>query len=181
MVKAYEAFVSFCWMKYAGCVENARLGVVNLEYRPIAYAARVIWGLTGIFVICLLTTITCAYAVLVESSALPAIIGIGVIFSALWWWATGRRWKAWGYAERDKDLVLKRGVLFRRVTIVPYGRMQFVDTTQGPLERMLGVSTVVLNTAAAATDARIPMLKDEEAQRLRDHLTQLGEAYATGL
>ena len=93
----------------------------------------------------------------------------------------GRRVRAWGYAERADDLIVRRGVMFRRVSVVPYGRMQFVDVTAGPLERAFGLATVQLHTAAAATDARIPGLVAEEAARLRDQLSALGESRAAGL
>jgi len=92
-----------------------------------------------------------------------------------------RRYRSWGYAEREDDLLVRRGVMFSRLSVVPYGRMQFIDVTAGPLERMLGLATVRLHTAAAATDARIPGLEREEAERLRDRLAELGEAQAAGL
>lgn len=151
------------------------------NYRPIARAARIIWGLSGIAVISLFGVICAISAALASGIAALAVLVVVGALDSWWWWVSGRRWRSWGYAERDKDLVIKRGVWVRRMTIVPYGRMQFVDTKQGPLERLLGVSTVVLNTAAAATDARIPMVDDAEAQRLREQLTRLGETYATGL
>jgi uncharacterized protein len=88
---------------------------------------------------------------------------------------------AWGYAERDKDLLVRHGLLVRRLSIVPYARMQFVDVTAGPLERMFGLATVQLHTAAAASDARIPGLPPAEASRLRDRLTALGEDFGEGL
>jgi membrane protein YdbS with pleckstrin-like domain len=91
------------------------------------------------------------------------------------------RYRAWGYAERQDDLLVRRGVLIRRMSIVPYGRMQFVDVTAGPVDRMFRLATVQLHTAAAATDARIPGLAVEEAHRLRDRLAALGEAQAAGL
>jgi hypothetical protein len=93
----------------------------------------------------------------------------------------GRRYRSWGYAEREDDLLVRRGVLFARLSVVPYGRMQFIDVTAGPLERAFGLATVRLHTAAAATDARIPGLEREEAARLRDRLSELGEAQAAGL
>lgn len=89
--------------------------------------------------------------------------------------------RSWGYAERADDLLVRHGLLFRRLSVVPYGRMQFVDVTAGPLERLFGLATVQLHTAAAATDARIPGLTPEEAARLRDRLAALGEARAAGL
>jgi membrane protein YdbS with pleckstrin-like domain len=59
--------------------------------------------------------------------------------------------------------------------------MQFVDVVAGPLERLFGISTLHMHTAAAASDAVIPGLGREEAQRLRDALSRLGEARAAGL
>jgi membrane protein YdbS with pleckstrin-like domain len=93
----------------------------------------------------------------------------------------GRRYRSWGYAERADDLLVRRGVAFARLSVVPYGRMQFIDVTAGPLERLFALATVRLHTAAAATDARIPGLEREEAARLRDRLAELGEAQAAGL
>ncbi|MGA9761482.1 MAG: PH domain-containing protein [Gaiellaceae bacterium] len=92
-----------------------------------------------------------------------------------------RRFHAWRYIEREDDLLVQRGVMFSRLSVVPYGRMQFIDVTAGPLERSFSLATVRMHTAAAASDARIPGLEREEAARLRDRLAQLGEAQAAGL
>ncbi|MBX7266113.1 PH domain-containing protein [Micromonospora sp. Llam7] len=89
--------------------------------------------------------------------------------------------RAWGYAERDDDLLVRHGLLVRRLSIVPYSRMQFVDVSAGPLERAFDLATVQLHTAAAASDARVPGLRPTEASRLRDRLTALGEDRAEGL
>ncbi len=97
------------------------------------------------------------------------------------WWFVHNRFRAWGYLERDEDLEVRRGVMVQRLSVVPYGRMQFVEITAGPVERLFGLSTVRLHTAAAASDARIPGLDPEEAARLRDRLAALGEAKAAGL
>ena len=92
-----------------------------------------------------------------------------------------RRVRAWSFCERGEDLLVRRGLMVRRLSLVPYGRMQFVDVTSGPLERSLGLATVRLHTAAASSDARIPGLPREEAERLRDQLSRLGSAQAAGL
>lgn len=97
------------------------------------------------------------------------------------WWVIGRNARAWGYAERDDDLYVKHGALFRELVAVPYGRMQFVDITAGPLEQLYGIATVRLHTASPQTNARIPGLPADEAARLRDRLTELGESQAAGL
>jgi hypothetical protein len=96
-------------------------------------------------------------------------------------WVERRRYRAWAYREREDDLIVSRGVLVRRVSVVPYGRMQYVEITAGPFERAFRLATVQLHTAAAASDARIPGLERDEAARLRDRLAMLGEARAAGL
>jgi membrane protein YdbS with pleckstrin-like domain len=59
--------------------------------------------------------------------------------------------------------------------------MQLVEVTSGPVERRFRLASVQLHTAAAATDATIPGLDPAEAERLRDRLTELGEARSAGL
>ena len=110
-------------------------------------------------------------------------VAMGVVVAFGIWRAivTVRAVKAWGYAERDHDLLVRQGLLVRRLSIVPYARMQYVDVTAGPLERAFHLATVQLHTAAAASDARVPGLPPEEAARLRDRLTALGEDRAEGL
>jgi membrane protein YdbS with pleckstrin-like domain len=113
------------------------------------------------------------------------LFGLGLAAAAVltvWQVAvTFRAVRAYGYAERDNDLLVRHGLLLRRLSIVPYARMQFVDVTAGPLERAFGLATVQMHTAAAASDAKIPGLPPEEASRLRDRLTALGEDRAEGL
>jgi membrane protein YdbS with pleckstrin-like domain len=110
-----------------------------------------------------------------------AVVATGITSTALALDAVERRWRAWGYAEREDDLLVRRGVLVQRTSVVPYGRMQYVDVTAGPLDRRLGIARVTLHTAAAASDASIPGLAVEEANRLRDRLAALGEARAAGV
>jgi membrane protein YdbS with pleckstrin-like domain len=103
------------------------------------------------------------------------------VLAAWGWRLLERNWRSWRYTERADDLLISRGVLWREETVVPYGRMQLVEVTSGPLERRFGLATVQLHTAAAATDATIPGLDPAEAERLRDRLTELGEARSAGL
>lgn len=118
-------------------------------------------------------------------SAVPLVAVVGVVFVVAvlvaGFAAIGRNYASWGYAERAEDLLVTRGVLFRRLVVVPYGRMQLVDVTAGPIERRFGIATVRLHTAAAGTDARIRGLAPDEAARLRDRLSSLGEARSAGL
>jgi membrane protein YdbS with pleckstrin-like domain len=86
-----------------------------------------------------------------------------------------------GYAEREDDLLIRRGIFFQRTLVVPYGRMQYVDISVGPVERPLGLCTLKLHTASAATSAEIPGLPASEGARLREPLSARGEARLAGL
>jgi membrane protein YdbS with pleckstrin-like domain len=136
----------------------------------------------------------------VVASAVPALI-LGIVLASLtswawvaavvavvslaaaawgWWWAA-RNQRSWGYAEREDDLYVTSGIMWRRLVVVPYGRMQYVDVKAGPVERWLGLATVKLHTASPATSASIPGLERDEAVRLRNRLTELGDTHAAGL
>jgi membrane protein YdbS with pleckstrin-like domain len=120
----------------------------------------------------LLTGLTAAAA-----GAAGGVLLAGIVAALL----LRRRVRSWAFCERADDLLVRRGLMVQRLSLVPYGRMQFVDVSSGPLERSIGLATLRLHTAAAASDARIPGLPRAEAERLRDQLGSLGEAQAAGL
>ena len=96
-------------------------------------------------------------------------------------WLVWRQVTAHAWAEREDDLIVKRGRLFRSVTVVPYGRMQYVEVSAGPVARALGIARVQLHTASPGTDAHLSGVPADEAARLRDRLTTRGEARLAGL
>lgn len=106
------------------------------------------------------------------------VLAAGVVVG---WGAIERNAQRWGYAEADEELYIKHGALFRRLAVVPYGRMQYVDVQSGPVEQLFKIASVHLHTASPGTSALIPGLPADEAARLRDRLTSQGEAQAAGL
>ena len=92
-----------------------------------------------------------------------------------------RRVRAIGYILRQDDLLFRRGIMFERVIAVPYGRLQLVDVTRGPLLRALGLATLKFVTASAATGVNLPGLPLAEAEALRDRLVELAETRRSGL
>jgi uncharacterized protein len=82
-----------------------------------------------------------------------------------------RRYRSWGYATAEDELHIQRGLWMRVRTVVPFGRVQHIDVTQGPLERRFGLGTLVLHTAGTRGSAvDLPGLGHEEAARMRDHI-----------
>ena len=111
---------------------------------------------------------------------LVGLVAVGAA-TAGGWWGIGRSVALWGYAEEQEELLIVRGAVFRRLVVVPYGRMQYVDVAAGPLDQLVGIAKVHLHTASPGTTAVVPGLAAEEAARLRDRLTALGESQAAGL
>ncbi|GAA3905202.1 PH domain-containing protein [Microbacterium invictum] len=92
-----------------------------------------------------------------------------------------RQARSIGYQLRQDDLVFRRGILWQRMVAVPYGRMQLVDITHGPLDRGFGIAQLKLVTAAASTGVTIPGLTQAAAEQLRDTLIDVAETRRTGL
>ncbi|WP_248145986.1 PH domain-containing protein [Microbacterium aoyamense] len=107
----------------------------------------------------------------------------GAIVAVMLWGIliTPRQARSFGYQLRTDDLVFRRGILWQRVVAVPYGRMQLVDITHGPLDRGFGIAQLKLVTAAASTGVTIPGLTQDAAERLRDTLIEVAETRRTGL
>jgi uncharacterized protein len=139
--------------------------LTTLIFVPLIFVipAILVWVLTGLRWVSLIILAVAAVILLVRLALIE------------------RTWRSWGYVEREDDLYITHGVLFRTLVAVPYGRMQLVEVASGPLERAFGLATVTMKTASAETNATIPGLAPDEAARLRDRLTELGEAQLSGL
>ena len=80
-----------------------------------------------------------------------------------------RRYRSWGYLMSEDELHVQRGLWTRERTVVPFGRVQHIDVTQGPLERRFGIGTLILHTAGTRGSAvQLPGLAFEEAGQMRD-------------
>lgn len=84
-------------------------------------------------------------------------------------------YRAYRFSLREHDLLVQSGVLYRRWSSVPLSRIQHVDTRQGPVERIFGLSNLQVYTAAGmSADGSIPGLAEAEAEQLRDELSRRG-------
>ena len=84
--------------------------------------------------------------------AVVAVFGLW----GLWWiLTTPRRTRALGYALEPNHLMARRGIVFRSMSSMPYGRIQYVDVDSGPLERMCGVARLTVRTAGTTTGTMV--------------------------
>lgn len=130
---------------------------------------------------------------------LVLVVGAVLLWSLLgWWWAmipaallviwrlvttllTPRRVRAIGYREGSEELVVARGIMFRSVTVIPFGRVQSVEIGEGPLERTRGLAHLSITTAGLGGGTALPGLPRAEAERLRELLTERGVALMAAL
>ncbi|MEN2736411.1 PH domain-containing protein [Microbacterium sp. X-17] len=109
------------------------------------------------------------------------LLAVVVVATLIGLFIANRRTRSIGYILRADDLLFRRGIMFQRFVSVPYGRMQLIDITRGPVGRMLGLADLKFVTAAASTNVVVPGLPEPQAAELRDRLVELAESRRAGL
>ena len=122
-----------------------------------------------------------AWALLREMWVVFAVLAAGASVLAWRLWRDGRWVRSWGYAQRDGDLCITHGLMWKNLPIIPSGRMQMVKVSSGPIERAFGLASVELITASPETAATISGLAEPDAVALRDELIELSDAEGSGL
>ncbi len=110
-------------------------------------------------------------------------IPAGVLVALMAWllWMVPRQVHALGFAETDEEFMIRRGILARSLTVVPYGRIQYVDVSEGPVARHFGIASITVYTASPKTSGSVDGLPAGEAARLRDMLAHRGSVEQAGL
>lgn len=152
----------------------------GLDWQPVS--RRLITTRTITLLAWLVPMVVAAVVVAVvvtEWSWIAAAVLVVVIVWGLW--LIRRQVSAMSYLELAEDLVIRKGRVFRQVSSIPYGRLQYVDLQSGPLERKYGMATLQIFTASPSTSATLPGLLIETAEQMRERLMQRGEAQRAGL
>ncbi|MBB6645341.1 PH domain-containing protein [Halobellus ruber] len=102
----------------------------------------------------------------------PAAVFVG--FASLGIVLAILRYRVWRFEVRGDSLYLERGVFTRVRTVVPFVRIQHVDTSRSPIERLIGLaSTVVYTAGSRGADVSVPGLGPGDADDLRERLKRL--------
>src|SRR5262245_44265719 len=73
----------------------------------------------------------------------PALLVL-IVGGLLAWWTPGANYRHWSYELAEEALELRHGILQRTHSAIPYWRVQYIDVQQGPIERALGLSRLVV-------------------------------------
>lgn len=92
--------------------------------------------------------------------------GAGAAFGRALW--ARRTWQL-----DARSLELRHGVIVHRASSIPYTRIQQIDVERGPIERLAGLSQLVVRTAAATTDGTLHGLEPDAAVHIRAHLLEV--------
>lgn len=135
-------------------------------------AWRLGWGLAALALTVVTLTVEVALTMADDvdtwwPTGVPTL-AVAVIGGALAWKLPRLGYDAWRFELTASTLELRRGVVVRRHSAIPYFRVQHIDITRSPFERALGLSQLVVRTAAATTDARLPGIAERDAELLRD-------------
>lgn len=146
----------------------------EVDYRPLDPRVRLLWWLIAGLAVGAGLSVAAVAAVPLEGGErwLP-LLAVAVVGGPLAAFLPALRYRRWRFALRSDDLWIRHGVLWQSTSVIPYARLQFVDTTQGPLDRAFGLAQLVVHTAAPGTSGRLPGLAVEEAEVLREKLARV--------
>ncbi|CCQ32679.1 membrane-flanked domain protein [Halorhabdus tiamatea SARL4B] len=146
------------------------------EPRTIEATIRWKWAFRVLAVAAVVGAVVGAISVFVlEWGPLPGV-GVGLLVAILGIGHVLLLYRSWRYEVREDALSLERGVITHVKTVVPFVRVQHIDTNRGPIDRLLGLSSLVVYTAGSrGADVTIAGLTPDDAEDLQDRLKLLAK------
>jgi uncharacterized protein len=100
------------------------------------------------------------------------LVAAAAVAGVAWLWAS-LLYRSWRFELTDTWFQARWGVLNRYCATVPRNRVQTLTSHNGPLDRLLGLTSVTVHTAGAgAPNLSIPHLKDATVDWLRTELAR---------
>lgn len=129
-----------------------------------------------------LTAIFGALGIMLRVS--PTVLGIFLVVgnfvvcfslvAILSWGLASLQYQAFSFTIEERRIVIKKGVLFKKIITIPFTRIQNVNITRNPLTQLLGLSEIVIQTAGISgvqrAEGKLPGVAAGEAEGLRDRI-----------
>lgn len=97
-----------------------------------------------------------------------------MVFAVLGFPYIHKKYLSWRFEVRDDHLYLEHGVFTQVKTMVPFVRIQHIDTQRNAVERIFGISRVVVYTAGSrGSDVQVKGLKPNDADEMQEKLRDL--------
>jgi membrane protein YdbS with pleckstrin-like domain len=144
--------------------------------RQLSPLARRVWRLSALAFWGLLFVAGLVVAVLVDGAApwsWAVPLGLGAAFVVV---VPELRWRRWRWDLTEEGIDIQSGVLTISRTLIPWVRVQHVETQRGVFEQAFGLSTVIVHNAAGAHT--IPLLAQADAEELRERIATRAETDA---
>ncbi|MBU4308391.1 MAG: PH domain-containing protein [Nanoarchaeota archaeon] len=96
----------------------------------------------------------------------------------------------WFYEIEKNDIRLERGIIWKKYSNIPYERVQNVDIHRGVLARILGFSSIYIQTAGYSMPARghgsyaegqLPAVSIKNAEEIRDFVLKQARGKRQGI
>ncbi|MDP8228645.1 MAG: PH domain-containing protein [Candidatus Electryoneaceae bacterium] len=115
----------------------------------------------------LLTLVNWIALILVEAGLLIIAIGLQIYLKAYW--------RRFHFAYDDRELRIKKGVVWRKQVLIPFSRITNINIIQGPWQRKRKMATLSIETAGAsggshAASPEASLWSQENFESLRDEL-----------
>ena len=76
------------------------------------------------------------------------------------------------FLVREKDISYKKGVFYKKITTVPFNRIQHVEIDQGPISRFFNLASLSVFTAGdSSDDLKVNGLLKDEAQQIKEYIS----------
>lgn len=101
--------------------------------------------------------------------AVAVLLVVSLVVEPLW------RYRVHRWETTDEAVYARTGWLVREWRAAPLDRVQTVDAIQGPLEQLLGLSTLRVTTASSGGAIDIGGLDRDVAAKVAERLTQIAQ------
>ncbi|MGM0855128.1 MAG: PH domain-containing protein [Bacillota bacterium] len=151
--------------------------MIGEPQKRISPKALKVWKIYGVFETLIVAAVAAGAITLTVMFEWPqwiiaTAVAVLILFTYLFvFFIPTIKWKRWRYEVREQEIELQRGIFIVKRTLVPMVRVQHVDTVQGPILKKYRLATITISSAATVHE--IPALDVEEADELRNSISQL--------
>ncbi|MDD1718618.1 MAG: PH domain-containing protein [Methanoregulaceae archaeon] len=110
---------------------------------------------------------------------ITVIVLLSIVFAIVW---IRRYWQSMTYRFTKDALTFERGVLFRKIAVIPYETITEVRVVQGPVSRLFGLSTLLILSGGLVGDkegtGEIPVRGVIKSWEMRDRILGMSDRFS---